>query len=380
MKVMLVAGARPNFMKVAPIYWAASNGDGLAVEIVHTGQHYDATMSDDFFRELDLPAPAVNLGAGSGTHAQQTAVVMQRFEEIVLARRPDAVVVVGDVNSTMACALVVAKLPAGESRRPLLVHVEAGLRSRDRDMPEEVNRVVTDAVADLLLTTCRDGDDNLIAEGIAPARIRRVGNPMIDSLRRCAARADRGVVDRLGLADRAFAVCTLHRPSNVDRHEVLAEILDALREAAEEMPIVLPLHPRTRERIRQFGMQERIAALEPAQPAPARGLVAIAPVSYLQMLAMLQAARCVFTDSGGLQEETTALGVPCVTLRDNTERPVTVTEGTNVLGGTTRAGILAALADARRKAVHGARVPELWDGRAGERIVAALRELGRAEG
>jgi UDP-N-acetylglucosamine 2-epimerase (non-hydrolysing) len=379
---MLVAGARPNFMKVAPIYWAVENDRrrALTVELVHTGQHYDATMSDGFFRDLDLPAPAVNLGAGSGSHAEQTATVMQRFEKVVLERRPDAVVVVGDVNSTLACALVVAKL-AGDAtgRRPLLVHVEAGLRSRDRTMPEEVNRVLTDAVSDLLLTTCRDGDENLVAEGVPRTRIRRVGNPMIDSLRRCAARADRGVLDHLGLAERAFAVCTLHRPSNVDRHEVLAEILGALQEIAEEMPIVLPLHPRTRERIRQFGMQERVAALEPAQHVPARGLVAIAPCSYLEMLALQQAAHCVLTDSGGLQEETTALGIPCVTLRDNTERPVTITEGTNALGGTTRAGIIAALADARRKAADGARVPELWDGRAGERIVDALAEHGREQ-
>ncbi len=377
---MLVAGARPNYMKIAPIYWAITDGDrrDFDVELVHTGQHYDATLSGDFFRDLELPQPSVNLGVGSGSHAAQTAAVMERFEKVVLEKRPDVVVVVGDVNSTLACALVVPKLAYDETgKRPLLVHVEAGLRSRDRTMPEEINRVLTDAVSDVLFTTCRDGTENLLAEGVPLYRIHFVGNPMIDSMRRCAARADGAVLRDLGLEGRPFALCTLHRPSNVDRAEVLAEILGTLQEIGAQMPVLLPLHPRTRERIRRFGLQERVASLaRPGHEAPARGLLALEPLSYLEMLAMLQAARCVLTDSGGIQEETTALGVPCVTLRDNTERPVTISEGTNVLGGTTRNGILAALATARAKGAKGARVPELWDGRAGVRIVEALARLG----
>src|SRR4051794_11721405 len=280
-------------MKVAPIWWAAADARraALDVELIHTGQHYDAAMSDDFFRDLELPPPAVNLGAGSGSHAEQTAVVMQRFEKVLLERRPDAVVVVGDVNSTLACALVVAKIAYDAAgTRPLLVHVEAGLRSRDRAMPEEINRVLTDAVADLLLTTCRDGAANLVDEGIPAERIHMVGNPMIDSLRRCAARADRSVLDGLALDARPFGLCTLHRPSNVDRVETLDGILRALAEIAEEMPVVLPLHPRTRQRIQQFGFRERIAWVEPSREAPPRGLIGVAPLSYLAMVALLQSA------------------------------------------------------------------------------------------
>jgi UDP-N-acetylglucosamine 2-epimerase (non-hydrolysing) len=380
MKLLLVAGARPNYMKIAPIYWAVASGarKDLDVELVHTGQHYDAAMSDNFFRDLELPEPSVNLGVGSGSHAEQTAAVMTGFERVVLERRPDAVVVVGDVNSTLACALVVPKIAYDAAgTRPLLVHVEAGLRSHDRTMPEEINRVLTDAVSDVLFTTSRDGDENLVAEGIARERIHFVGNPMIDSLRRCAARAEPSVLRDLGLTDRSFAVCTLHRPSNVDRAEVLQEILNTLQEVAEELPVLLPLHPRTRQRIQQFGLHERVASItRPVREVPCRGLLALEPLTYLEMLAALQSARCVFTDSGGIQEETTALGVPCVTLRENTERPVTITEGTNVLGGTTRAGILAALAASRAKAANGTRVPELWDGHAGMRIVEVLGRMG----
>jgi len=378
-KVLLVAGARPNYMKIAPLWWAMrERGDERFVPVlVHTGQHYDDRMSAAFFRDLGLPEPHINLGVGSGSHAAQTAKVMTGFEQVLLAERPDVVVVVGDVNSTAACALVTSKIDLGGNGRPVrpvLVHVEAGLRSRDRDMPEEVNRVVADALSDVLFTTCRDAADNLTREGLPRERIRFVGNPMIDSLRRCLAAADRcGFLERVGLQERGFGLCTLHRPSNVDHPEVLERVLDALAEIAADAPVLLPLHPRTRERIARFGLGERVASLaRPGRGAPKRGLVGVEPLSYLEMLQAMRAAAFVLTDSGGIQEETTALGVPCVTLRENTERPVTVTEGTNVLAGP---GPLAdALGAARRKAAGGARVPELWDGHAGERIVAALAE------
>jgi UDP-N-acetylglucosamine 2-epimerase (non-hydrolysing) len=379
-KVLLVAGARPNYMKIAPIWWAMGEhaAGRFAPVLVHTGQHYDDSMSGAFFRDLGLPEPAINLGVGSASHAVQTARVMTGFEEVLLSERPAAVVVVGDVNSTAACALVTSKIDLGGNGRPirpLLAHVEAGLRSRDRDMPEEVNRIVADALSDVLFTTCRDAGANLLAEGLPADRIRFVGNPMIDSLRRClAAAGESGLLDRLGLVERGFGLCTLHRPSNVDHAGVLEPLLDTFAEVAAEMPVLLPLHPRTRERIARFGLGERIASLTPGRSAPARGLVGIEPLAYLEMLQALRAAAFVLTDSGGIQEETTALGVPCVTLRENTERPVTIDEGTNVLAGVEPRAILDGLAEARRKAARGARVPELWDGRAGERIVATLAE------
>jgi UDP-N-acetylglucosamine 2-epimerase (non-hydrolysing) len=381
-KVLLVAGARPNYMKIAPIWWAMQERahDTWQPILVHTGQHYDDSMSGAFFRDLGLPEPAINLGVGSGSHAVQTAKVMTGFEQVLLAERPAAVVVVGDVNSTAACALVTSKIDLGGNGRPvrpLLAHVEAGLRSRDRDMPEEVNRIVADALSDVLFTTCRDADDNLLGEGLPASRIRFVGNPMIDSLRRClAAAGGSGFLERLGLGAGAYGLCTLHRPSNVDPPDVLASLLDRLAEIAADIPVVLPLHPRTRERIARFGLGERVASLgRSARELPSRGLVGIEPLSYLEMLQAMRGAAFVLTDSGGIQEETTSLGVPCVTLRENTERPVTIAEGTNVLAGIGPEAILDALEQARRKAANGARVPERWDGRAGERIVAALAEV-----
>ena len=377
--VLLVAGARPNYMKIAPIHWAFTRAapSALQLEIVHTGQHYDPSLSDDFFRDLDLPEPSVNLGVGSGSHAEQTAKVMVGFERVLREKRPAVVVVVGDVNSTAACALVTAKTQYDGGAQPLLVHVEAGLRSRDRTMPEEINRIVTDALSDVCFTTCRDADANLLAEGVPAERIRFVGNPMIDSLRRCLARAqDATLLADLGLSPGRFGLCTLHRPANVDRREVLGEILAALGTLAADTPILLPLHPRTRQRIDTFGLGDRLLGLSAAQPTPpTRGLLAIEPLSYFEMLQAMQHAGFVLTDSGGIQEETTALAVPCVTLRNNTERPVTIAEGTNVLAGTTRRGIVEGLAEARWKAARSTRVPELWDGRAGERIIAVLRSL-----
>ena len=362
-RLLVVAGARPNFMKVAPILRAA-RAAGATTRLVHTGQHYDAAMSDAFFRDLGLPAPDHHLGVGSGSHAEQTARIMEAFEPVLRAERPDWMVVVGDVNSTLACALVTAKLAPELGTR--IAHVEAGLRSGDWRMPEEINRVLTDRLADLLLTPSRDALPNLRREGIPAERVVFVGNVMIDTLLQQlpAARA-LDVPARFGVAPGGYAVVTLHRPSNVDDPATLGAVLDALAAVAEEMPVVLPLHPRTRANAERFGLAGRLARHD-IQP----------PLGYIEMLGLTDGAAVALTDSGGLQEETTVLGVPCVTLREQTERPVTVTEGTNRLAPwpLSRAGILeafhAALAAGRLPV--GARVPEGWDGHAAERVVAAL--------
>ncbi|MBK6486613.1 MAG: UDP-N-acetylglucosamine 2-epimerase (non-hydrolyzing) [Gemmatimonadetes bacterium] len=363
MKVLVVAGARPNFMKVAPVLQALERAGHERV-FVHTGQHYDASMSDAFFDDLGLPVPDRHLGVGSGSHASQTARVMEAFEPVVEETRPDWVVVVGDVNSTLACALVASKLRRSHGCR--IAHVEAGLRSNDWDMPEEVNRVVTDRLSHLLLTPSRDAEPNLVREGIDPSRIVFVGNVMIDSLLRILPRARAlDMPGRLGVTEGKYVLSTLHRPSNVDDRQQLAVILTALGELSRELPILLPLHPRTRDRVHGFGLE---SMLEP--------LRTMDPLGYTEMLGLQSHATVVLTDSGGIQEETTVLGIPCVTLRESTERPVTVTEGTNRLAPwpLTTDGILAT---ARSAALQGTvpvgeRAPEGWDGRAGERIVAAL--------
>ena len=366
MRVLVVAGARPNFMKVAPVLAAlrAAGDEGI---LVHTGQHYDVRMSDAFFRDLGLPEPDYHLGVGSGSHAQQTARVMERFEPVLLEARPDWVVVVGDVNSTLACALVAVKLQAETG--VAIAHVEAGLRSRDWRMPEEINRVLTDRISDLLLTPSRDAAPNLRAEGIPAERIEFVGNVMIDTLfaQREAARA-LDMPGRLGLERGGYAVVTLHRPSNVDDPAALNAVLAALAAIAEEVPVVFPIHPRTEKNAAAFGARPFLEALR-----------VMPPLGYAEMLSLTDGAAVVLTDSGGLQEETTALGVPCVTLREQTERPITVTEGTNRLAPwpLTTAGVVeafrAARAAGRRAPGQGYERPEGWDGRAGERIVAAMR-------
>jgi UDP-N-acetylglucosamine 2-epimerase (non-hydrolysing) len=370
LKVINVVGARPNFMKVAPIVEAMRRRESeFAPLIVHTGQHYDAQMSDAFFQDLRLPEPDRYLGVGSGTHAAQTAAVMQSFEPVVLSEKPDWVIVVGDVNSTLACALVCVKLGVK------VAHVEAGLRSRDRTMPEEINRLLTDQIADLLLTPSRDADANLRAEGIALARIRFVGNVMIDSLLSHLERAaESSVREDLGLSGTDYATLTLHRPSNVDDRETFARILDALDCVSERLPIIFPVHPRTRARLEEFGFADRIKR--------ATNLRLIEPLGYLDFLRLYSGARLVLTDSGGIQEETTALSIPCLTLRENTERPITVEMGTNTIVGTntekiTRAA--AAVLDAPRERT-GAHVPPLWDGHTADRILNALIEGTRNEG
>jgi UDP-N-acetylglucosamine 2-epimerase (non-hydrolysing) len=350
MHVLHVVGARPNFMKLAPVLSALGNRRGVRQTVVHTGQHYDANMSEVFFQQLGIPAPDVNLAVGSGSHSQQTAEIMSRFEPVVLERRPDVVLVYGDVNSTVAAALVCAKLQVRVG------HVEAGLRSFDRSMPEEINRLVTDQLADLLFTPSEDGDANLEREGIAREKVFRVGNVMIDSLIRllpaAIARDTNGLPERFGLV-------TLHRPSNVDDSEALKGILTSLLEVSRDLAIVFPTHPRTRQRIADFRLN--VGQLRLSDPLP-----------YVEFLALERRAAVVITDSGGIQEETTYLGVPCLTLRTNTERPITVSLGTNTLVGQDRQKLQHELAEILSGRAKKGTAPPLWDGHTGERVADVL--------
>jgi UDP-N-acetylglucosamine 2-epimerase (non-hydrolysing) len=359
LRVVCVAGARPNYMKIKPVM-DALEARGAETVLVHTGQHYDEAMNDVFFRDLGIRPPDVFLGAGSGTQAEQTARVMTAVEPVIGDLAPDVVVVVGDVNSTVACALVAAKAGC------LVAHVEAGLRSRDWGMPEEVNRVVVDRLSDYLLAPSADAIDNLRAEGYREDQIHLVGNVMIDTLLANRERALAGdTLDRLGLTPGGYGLATLHRPANVDSPEALAGMAGALRKVAEELPLVLPAHPRA-----AAGLREHLAG---------SGVTLIPPAGYLDFVALQAGARIVLTDSGGVQEETTALGVPCVTLRDNTERPITVTEGTNTLAGTDPARIVQ-VAEAVLASPPAPRRPELWDGHAGTRIAEVIVAGGRAAG
>jgi UDP-N-acetylglucosamine 2-epimerase (non-hydrolysing) len=361
MRITCIVGARPNFMKVAPILAAIGTRHTLQPRLVHTGQHYDERMSTLFFTELGLPHPDAYLGVGSGSHAVQTARVMELFDADLDQHPADLVLVVGDVNSTIACALVATK------RDIRVAHVEAGLRSGDRRMPEEINRILTDQISDLLFTSERTAADNLRAEGIADARVHFVGNVMIDTLvtHRQAASA-RTIVQDLGQRPKGYALMTLHRPSNVDTRDAAFNTVRALEAVAARLPVVVPFHPRTSARLQQFGLLDRVASLP--------GVVVIEPQGYLDFLCLMDQAALVFTDSGGIQEETTALGVPCLTFRDSTERPITVTEGTNVLLGADAAVVPAAV-EAALAGRQGARVPEYWDGHASERIVDVLAAL-----
>ncbi|MDB6111209.1 MAG: UDP-N-acetylglucosamine 2-epimerase [Pedosphaera sp.] len=362
-KLLIIAGARPNFMKVAPLikhirgYGGAGEKDGVRLEyrLVHTGQHYDEKMSDVFFGELGIPAPDINLGVGSGSHAVQTANVMTKFEPVCEQEKPDWVVVVGDVNSTMACTLVAAKLGVK------VAHVEAGLRSYDRTMPEEVNRIVTDSLADLLLTPSADGNENLKKEGIPDSKVKLVGNVMIDALiaNLNQARAS-SLLKRQELKPKDFVYVTLHRPSNVDEQASLTSIMGELKRLAREMPVVFPIHPRTRKMCAQFGI-----SLDDN-----KGMRILEPIGYHDSLSLTENARLVLTDSGGLQEESTYFRTPCLTLRPNTERPITVTVGSNKL--TTLGGLSADLDAVLKRELQFGKIPEFWDGRASERIVDSL--------
>jgi len=364
MKIVNVVGARPNFMKIAPLMAAYGQHATIEPLLVHTGQHYDAAMSELFFRQLGIPEPDINLEVGSASHAAQTAEIMKAFEPVMLAHRPDVVLVVGDVNSTIACGLVAVKLGAR------LVHVEAGLRSRDREMPEEINRVLTDAISDLLFCTEQSGLDNLLAEGVPQGKVFLVGNVMIDTLLKNRAQAEQStVLDQFGLTPRAYAPLTLHRPSNVDDPETFGRILDALDVIQRDLPIIFPVHPRTRAILKHSPLRGRVEAMS--------GLRLIDPLGFLDFLKLMSEARLVLTDSGGIQEETTILGVPCLTLRENTERPITIEIGSNRLVGTDTQAILEAYRAVKSGEASTGEQPPLWDGKAAERIVEIiLRELG----
>jgi UDP-N-acetylglucosamine 2-epimerase (non-hydrolysing) len=410
LKIMIVVGARPNFMKAAPIIAAirdwntSAPGTSATTEasqlsektqiqqiLVHTGQHYDEAMSNSFFVDLKLPKPDVCLEVGSGSHAAQTAEIMLRFEPVLAREKPDAVVVVGDVNSTLACALVAARISYDSAgTRPLIAHVEAGLRSFDRAMPEEVNRVLTDHVSDLLFVTEESGAKNLRSEGISEAKIRFVGNTMIDSLLAHKELAEKSkILDRLGLRNASsghssgngvcgYALLTLHRPSNVDDRDTFLGILEGLKELSQSCPIIFSAHPRTRKRITEFGLERFFdlqdgtkATHDPVSIGP--GIHLVEPLGYLDFLCLMNHASIVVTDSGGIQEETACLGVPCLTVRESTERPVTVACGTNVIAGTRPENIRAAVMAERTPPEH-RRIPDKWDGKAAHRIVEAVVE------
>jgi UDP-N-acetylglucosamine 2-epimerase (non-hydrolysing) len=402
MRIMSVVGARPNFMKAAPIVSAirdrnsrispnrAGAEPGLQCPpiqhvLVHTGQHYDEAMSGSFFTDLGLPAPDIHLGVGSGSHAAQTAEIMRRFEIILLREKPDVLIVVGDVNSTMGCSLVAAKIAFDDwGTRPLIAHVEAGLRSFDRTMPEEINRIVTDHVSDLLFVTEESGLRNLANEGVPAEKIHFVGNTMIDSLLTYKDKAEASsILDDLGLrggsrAIERYALLTLHRPSNVDSRHSFSNVLEGLQELVANIPVFFPAHPRTLKRIKEHGLEHNFNQngdrhdLRAQTPGRTSCLITlIDPLGYLDFLCLMKHASLVVTDSGGVQEETTCLGIPCVTVRENTERPVTLTSGTNVLAGATKEGVRAAIRRQLRSGITGA-VPELWDGRSADRILEAI--------
>jgi len=402
MKIMSVVGARPNFMKAAPIITAIRDHNSRILQnragaepglqcppiqhvLVHTGQHYDEAMSGSFFTDLGLAAPDIHLGVGSGSHAAQTAEIMKRFEVVLLRERPDVLIVVGDVNSTMGCSLVAAKITFDESgTRPLIAHVEAGLRSFDRTMPEEINRIVTDHVSDLLFVTEESGLRNLANEGVPAEKIHFVGNTMIDSLLTYKDKAEASsILDDLGLREdsraiKPYALLTLHRPSNVDSRLAFSNVLEGLQELVANCPVIFPVHPRTRKRIKEHGLEHNFNQngdrhdLRVQTPGRTSSRITlIDPLGYLDFLCLMKHASLVVTDSGGIQEETTCLGIACVTVRENTERPITVTSGTNAIAGTRKDDIRDAVHRQMQRKLN-PRLPEKWDGRSAARILDAI--------
>jgi UDP-N-acetylglucosamine 2-epimerase (non-hydrolysing) len=362
MKIINVASARPNFMKVAPLLRECKNHLQIDAKLLHTGQHYDYEMSRIFFDELNIPEPDFHLEVGSGTHARQTAKVMIEFEKVLEQEQPDWVIVVGDVNPTMACTIVANKMGIK------VAHVEAGLRSYDRQMPEEINRVLTDSIADLLLTPSIDGNMNLIKEGIAEEKICFVGNIMIDTLYNMLKRSDEStILSDLGIHEKSYGLVTLHRPSNVDQEETFSDFVGIMQKVGKKIPLVWPVHPRSKRRAKEFNLWERLNTV--------KSLHLLEPVGYLDNVCLMNNARLVLTDSGGIQEETTALGIPCLTARENTERPITITEGTNTLVGTDKDKILKHIKKHIQNGAisgRGLAKPIYWDGKTSKRIVEAL--------
>jgi UDP-N-acetylglucosamine 2-epimerase (non-hydrolysing) len=372
-KILCVAGARPNFMKIAPLLRVLRRNPAFETKLVHTGQHYDDKLSKVFFDDLKIPRPDIELEVGSGSHAQQTAEIIKRFEPVLEQEQPQAVLVVGDVNSTIGCALMTSKFALktpfsstlGARRRPVMIHVEAGLRSFDWDMPEEINRILTDSISDLLFVSDPAGMENLKREGVAESRYFFVGNVMIDTLLAAKDQAMKSpVLEELGVPAKGYALLTLHRPSNVDDLDALRSLLSTVDEVSKDLPVIFPVHPRTRTRLAAAGV-----TLDPAR------WKLTDPFGYLDFLKLTASAKVVLTDSGGIQEETTVLGVPCITLRENTERPVTITEGTNVLAGSSREAILAAYHAVVARSAQPARAPRFWDGKSAERIDEILTRV-----
>lgn len=362
MKIILVVGARPNYMKVGPVYFALKSDTDFEPILVHTGQHYDNNLSEIFFKQLGLPKPDRYLGVGSGTHGAQTSRIMIEFEKVLLEEKPDLVMVVGDVNSTIACALDSAKLHIP------VAHLEAGLRSYDRRMPEEINRVLTDSISDILLTPSLDANENLKKEGITDERIFFVGNAMIDSLRRYEKLAERSnILEKLNMTSNNYGLITLHRPSNVDNKENFERIITAFEEIEKRIPLIFPIHPRSRKQIKQFSLKSRFENM--------KNFKFIDPVGYLDFLKLEKDAKLVLTDSGGIQEETTVFGVPCITIRENTERPITIKQGTNQLVGNDTQKIIKAAESVLGGHCKERTIPKFWDGKTALRVVEVLKNF-----
>jgi UDP-N-acetylglucosamine 2-epimerase (non-hydrolysing) len=367
MKIHLIAAARPNFMKIAPIYHCLNKESWANPIIVHTGQHYDLNMSDVFFKDLKLPEPHIHLGIGGGSHADQTGKVMIAYEKVLVDEKPDLVIVVGDVNATMACTITTAKIDYGnQNQRPLIAHLEAGLRSFDRSMPEEINRIVTDSLADILWTPSPDGDENLLKEGVVSEKIERVGNIMLDSFEMLRQRIDdQETYKEIGLKPKEYAVVTLHRPSNVDDADNLKTLCKGMIEVAEIIKLCFPVHPRTKKKLMHFGYYDMLSKSE--------NIILTEPLNYIRFMNLVVNSRLAITDSGGIQEETTYLGIPCLTMRENTERPITITQGTNKL--CSAGDLLNDVNDAMKRSLSSINIPEMWDGNTAARVVDSIKKF-----